>query len=412
MGEINEKLKVFQMEVDNLHYPNLFDSEDNKLNFYQGLDNLHLYKPIRFDSEDNKLNFYQGLDNLHINKLSTLEFDSFVLTKPKEDSLTSILGKYDYSSLVTKGNDFLSITEKGYNFDNLQKINYLFGDVASFAMQAVNGKFDNYSFENVATQVTKDLVSIDFKALNKIADEFAEWIGEMENEAQILIEQFAHYLRKEGKLIPKDVQDFLHFWLGYNEKYLGLRRENRNKFKLHENDLLLYHSCKEVKLKMRLETIYDAFDMVWKTVDKRNQKQLPPSPATPLLESDISEIEKNENPTNEKKPVTTEIQDSIKHLFVKISDYNTIQDLLVVKEILEPNSFLFKDTKKGNKSFCVAIILDLYYKRYLHKKPKPEQIKFICETDFGLEIGLDTIKRTKRENFKIDFIPVNTQNTN
>ena len=91
--------------------------------------------------------------------------------------------------------------------------------------------------------------------------------------------------------------------------------------------------------------------------------QLPPSPATPLLESDISEIEKNENPTNEKKPVTTEIQDSIKHLFVKISDYNTIQDLLVVKEILEPNSFLFKDTKKGNKSFCVAIILDLYYKR-------------------------------------------------
>ncbi len=235
----------------------------------------------------------KGNDFLSISEIGSME--ALRVGSPLND-YTSILGKYDYSSLVTKGNDFLSITEKGYNFGSLQTVNYLLGDVATSAIQTVNGKFDNYSLANVATQLTKDLVSIDLKVVNKAKSNFLKFREKLKKEAQSLIDEFSDYFKYHSQFLPKNAEAFIEFWFDYNYECVGLSFNDLHDFKIHENDLLIYHHCKEIKLNLRLETINEAFEIVWKEFDKRGKKLITLSSAIPLLESKIPATEKKEKP--------------------------------------------------------------------------------------------------------------------
>ncbi len=94
--------------------------------------------------------------------------------------------------------------------------------------------------------------------------------------------------------------------------------------------------------------------------------------------------------------------------FKSISEYKMIMELLVSKEYIYPNTYLWIDSKKGNKSIMAAILKDLFSKGYYKNNLKltNQQIVSICEKSFGKKIGLDTVKLANSEKHNLEFIPL------
>lgn len=98
----------------------------------------------------------------------------------------------------------------------------------------------------------------------------------------------------------------------------------------------------------------------------------------------------------------------LEELFSSLSKYKQVMEILVSNNCVQPNTYFWKDNKKGNKSFVAAIIKDLHGKGYFksNKKPTNTQIQQICTNTFGWDVGLETIKRARCDNFVLDFIPL------
>jgi hypothetical protein len=110
----------------------------------------------------------------------------------------------------------------------------------------------------------------------------------------------------------------------------------------------------------------------------------------------------NKNP-EQSKTVPLKLSD----IFESISNYQAILNLLVEKQHCQPNTFIWMDSAKGNKSLLAAIIKHLHTQKYYkdHKMPTLAQIKEIAQNTFGWEISIDTIKRARPEQFDLKFIP-------
>lgn len=117
-------------------------------------------------------------------------------------------------------------------------------------------------------------------------------------------------------------------------------------------------------------------------------------------------LKSNTNKTKTKKDVSKNLES----FFESISKYKTIMELLVTKNLVYPNTYIWKDEEKGNKAYLVGIIKDFHGKKYYkdNQRPTGEQIKLICKNTFGLEVSIHTIKRAKADNFNLDFIPYAT----
>lgn len=94
-------------------------------------------------------------------------------------------------------------------------------------------------------------------------------------------------------------------------------------------------------------------------------------------------------------------------LFGHTSKFLAVMQILVSEKLIEPNTYIWKDTTKGNKAFLAAIIKDLHAKGYYKDKKPPENdtIELICRNTFQWKIGIDTIKRAKPSGFDLSFIP-------
>lgn len=95
-------------------------------------------------------------------------------------------------------------------------------------------------------------------------------------------------------------------------------------------------------------------------------------------------------------------------LFDKTSKCKIILDILVKEKYVCPGTYIWKDEQKGNKKLLTALIKDLHGKGYFKDNVRPtnEQIKSICKNSFGWDIGIDTIKRSKPDDFSFSFIPL------
>lgn len=93
--------------------------------------------------------------------------------------------------------------------------------------------------------------------------------------------------------------------------------------------------------------------------------------------------------------------------FESISQYKIIMEIFVAKNIISPNTYIWKDDSKSNKSYLVFLIKYLHHQKYYKDNtcPSNKQIQEIAKNTFGKEIGIDTIKRTKNDSHIIDFIP-------
>ena len=95
-------------------------------------------------------------------------------------------------------------------------------------------------------------------------------------------------------------------------------------------------------------------------------------------------------------------------VFESTSKYKQIMELLVEKEHCQPHIYIWKDEKKGNKGFLVAILKYLHKQGYYKKNRRltNEEIRQIAKNTFGCTIGIDTVKHTKPDNPGLKFIPL------
>jgi len=128
--------------------------------------------------------------------------------------------------------------------------------------------------------------------------------------------------------------------------------------------------------------------------------------------TELAQTEKNLNGNDVLKKENNTFTEQVKSfklsdIFEDISKYKYIMNLLVEKQYCQPNTYIWKDEKKGNKGFLVAIIKCLHIQRYYkdNKRLKNEQIKIISKNTFGCEMSIDTIKKANPERFDISFIP-------
>jgi hypothetical protein len=104
------------------------------------------------------------------------------------------------------------------------------------------------------------------------------------------------------------------------------------------------------------------------------------------------------------KPVLSE---SLELLFESIPKYKKVMEILVSKNLIHSNTYIWKDEVKGNKGSLAALIKDLHGKKYYKNNTRPtnKQIEAICKNSFGWCVGIDTIKHTKATDFNFSFIP-------
>jgi len=114
--------------------------------------------------------------------------------------------------------------------------------------------------------------------------------------------------------------------------------------------------------------------------------------------------------TDPKTKITiADLPERLELLFLSISKYKTIMGLLATNGLIDPNTYIWVDHKKSNKSFLATIIKKLhslgYYKQ--DKMPTRNQIKAIAINSFGWDISVHTIARTKPNDNDIDlrFLP-------
>jgi len=95
-------------------------------------------------------------------------------------------------------------------------------------------------------------------------------------------------------------------------------------------------------------------------------------------------------------------------IFESNSKYEFIMKLLVEKKYCQPETFIWADEKKSNKSTIISIIKYLYKQGYYlkNKKPTSNQIKLIAQNTFGETISESLIKQHKTDENILKFIPI------
>ena len=176
----------------------------------------------------------------------------------------------------------------------------------------------------------------------------------------------------------------------------------KEKIKLAENptayeNKMFCGDCEEI-MRLNGERIEEFTE--FSTPDETNESE------SKLSITDILKIEaSNPNPIGKPK---SELPEKLELLFEHISKYNEIMEILVSEKLIQPNTYIWIDEKKGNKALLVALIKDLHAKKYYKKNKRPtnEQIKKICRNSFGWEISIDTVKHAKATDFDLTFIPL------
>lgn len=91
------------------------------------------------------------------------------------------------------------------------------------------------------------------------------------------------------------------------------------------------------------------------------------------------------NQTANKEPTYT----SLKEIFVSEDAYNNIMKLLSKEEMTDKDTGLWIDKADGHKGRIVALLNDLFFKRYYNtdQMPMPETLMNIAKNTFGVEIS-------------------------
>lgn len=128
----------------------------------------------------------------------------------------------------------------------------------------------------------------------------------------------------------------------------------------------------------------------------------------PRLFETFENCEQSENSESEIKEVEKPL--FLSAMFESQAKYKQIMEILVSREHIEPNTYIWIDFNNGYKGLIASLLKVLHGKKYFknNQMPKPEEIKEICQNTFGVTIGIDTIKRAKTSSFDFSFIPISS----
>lgn len=98
---------------------------------------------------------------------------------------------------------------------------------------------------------------------------------------------------------------------------------------------------------------------------------------------------------------------SLESFFESIHKYKKVMEILTSENLIQPNTYIWKDEMKGNKAFLAALIKHLHLQGYFKngEKPSNNAIVEITKNSFQWHVSLDTVKRAKPDDFDFRFIP-------
>ncbi|MFT5822116.1 MAG: hypothetical protein ACI8ZM_003372 [Crocinitomix sp.] len=97
---------------------------------------------------------------------------------------------------------------------------------------------------------------------------------------------------------------------------------------------------------------------------------------------------------------------NLESFFKSIAQYKAIMEILVEQELIQSSTYLWRDRKGGAKGFLVGLIKYLFLQGYFKRNPSHKEIKSICANTFGLEVGIDTIKKKQSVDYTYSFVPI------
>lgn len=97
----------------------------------------------------------------------------------------------------------------------------------------------------------------------------------------------------------------------------------------------------------------------------------------------------------------------LEELFKKQSQYQYIRQVLIDENYINSVTNIWIDSKKGNLSVVVCLIKSLFPLGYLNQKPTIKQIQVVAKNSFKVDIGIDTIKKTKEFSTELpNIVPI------
>lgn len=224
-----------------------------------------------------------------------------------------------------------------------------------------------------------------FFSLPDHPDEGFTWVDEEGN----VTHDPTKLARKEKIEIPREriAKNKVDFQLIFERELKKESLENNNETKLHFAPLLIEQIQNYIVQHKKGGTV-DSWD----------------KPLLVLAEKFITWLRASA-PTQ--KATLTE-QLSFPDLFVNSSQYEFIMNILVTKGYCEESTFTWKDEAKGRKSLLASIIKYLHTQQYYKNNTAlpPSRIRTIAKETFHLDIGIDTIKKAKVNQFNLSFIPL------
>lgn len=109
----------------------------------------------------------------------------------------------------------------------------------------------------------------------------------------------------------------------------------------------------------------------------------------------------NSGDTIDRKEIVT----TFPNLFISEEKYQEIMSVLVKEKFCQEVTFIWKDSKKGTKSFLASLIKHLHSKGYYIKYPTNDEVLLVAKNSFMCDLGIDTVKRAKIDSYNFDFIP-------
>lgn len=176
------------------------------------------------------------------------------------------------------------------------------------------------------------------------------------------------------KIDPNTIQfDYINYKDDFAELFSLQEKVNNYTF---DDYLLRNKNLPEEKIKdfysfrsHLLSMLNESIDLIKKEIEKLN-------------------IEKSQQTYEQLIPIFREY-------FIDSEKFNNAINDLINKTFIDKTTLVHIDNLKGNKGLFVSALKEFQKKRYYKVKPKSNDYFRICKDAFKIEIGIDTIKRTK-----------------
>jgi len=199
------------------------------------------------------------------------------------------------------------------------------------------------------------------------------------------------------------------------KEYIQAEIKQMNEFETKAKELILNKIVDIEKENYQNLKIYEKEIEYLRIIDKYYEKHILQSFATmPIYAKHIffkdylqSEYDKliASTPENKELIIDNSLNEKLELIDIlkRTSDWNYLKNELANKQLIDFNTGVYKDEKKGNISLFIALLKHLHSKGYYTNKPTNKEIVIILKNTFGINTKENTCKHTKGTDFEKEF---------